>query len=248
MNRIDRLLRGCASFSMILLLLSIVWSPAPAQAVVIGDSAFSTSDWSEDIIFNTMSGAANFAVAQQSSGGNSGSFRKTTHIYTGPGGMVLGHRMTSASYDPSTQGAIGTLDFGLDGLFISQAGGSVPSAVGLVSFVFQNNSWYSAGFNVIVPTAGVWTSFASLGLVESDFALRLGAGASGPDFSANGGVIQFGFGTTNGSCCGGQNTVVSGVDNFSVVTNPGAVPEPGALTILGLGVVALGAARRKKAV
>jgi hypothetical protein len=92
-----------------------------------------------------------------------------------------------------------------------------------------------------------WQDVDSLGLTASDFVLITGAGPAHPDFSATGAAIEFGFGSSNGSCCGGENTVVSGVDNFSVTTHPAmAVPEPGSLAMLCLGLAGLGLTWRYK--
>ena len=227
-------------------LLSVIWIGSPAQAVVISDTEFVTTDWAEQIVFNAQPVLPVFSVGRSATGGNPDAYRTIQHVYTGPGSMAVGHRFTKTSYDPSTQGAIATVDYNLDTLFVSQMGLSLPGAVGFSSAIFQNNSWYSTTLGTILPPFGVWNSFSNIGVAASDFNLLLGSGPAQPDFSGTGAVIQFGFMSSNGSASGGQNTVTSGADNFSVTINPATIAEPGTLALFGLGLLGLGVTRRRK--
>jgi hypothetical protein len=98
------------------------------------------------------------------------------------------------AYNPSTQGAITSIDVSYDLQEFAPLGG-FEVVYGILAF--QNNTYY------IGPTENLnqsnWTSFSHHGLTEASFSDTFGAsgplgpGPATPDFAATGGAIEFGF-------------------------------------------------------
>ena len=174
--------------------------------------------WTTSKIFDTTAmAAAIVGVAQVTSGGNPGSFRQTTHIWTGGTdangaalGFEAGHLRDGARHDPSRFGAIDHLDWSFDDKVISQVGGT--PGVATFALLRQGGYWFN---HYDVNTAGNWTAHSYRGLRATDF-VNPSAGPVNPDFSATGGLIEFGYGTANGTSTAVPITTKSGIDNWSV--------------------------------
>ena len=209
----------------------------PAHAATITDSTFNNADWDDLVLSNS------FVAASYSAGQVSGA-RNTTFTLTsnGSGGFNVGHIFTGASYDPSTQGAINFLDFTYDARYVAgQISGQATRGL-----LLQNGSYYGT----VNPTTHLprsqssFTGFSFLGLTESSWfkwtALG-GAGGATPDFSATGGVIQFGYNNGNGLGQATTTVVTTAIDNFAVnVDSSTVVPVPAALPLLLTGLSVLG--------
>ncbi len=227
------------------LALSVILSPVPGAAVTIADDTFLDSDWSPVEVLDT-SGAATFSAFQQTTGGFPDAFRQTTHSV--PGGtqsIILDHVFEGAQYDPAVDGTIASIDLSLDVRFIGGSTGT--SQVGHQLILIQGGTHYNAlGTQAVAlgpgnGAPGAWSSHAFSGLTASNFTRLFGGGPLAPDFSANGGPIQFGYLTLNTSLSIAIATT-SGVDNWTVTIHP--VPAPPAGLLLGLGALAVWRRRR----
>jgi hypothetical protein len=217
-----------------------------AAAPVVVDGTFANADWSATLVDNTTVGGATFSAGQSTVGGNPGDYRRVTHTYTGPGGFSVAHVFEAAAYDPSVSGAISSVDMSFDDRFFNYpgVGPSAPFAVAVLPLIRQGGAYYLGPYSV--TTADTWVSRTFNGLVATAFGFLAGTGPANPDFSGAGGAIYFGFLTGNGSCCGGENITISGVDNFMASVELQAIPEPAAGILLLIGLTALTSWRRSR--
>jgi hypothetical protein len=219
--------------------------PLPAAALTFSDGTFQDTDWSSLEILDS-SGAATFSSSHQIAGGNPGEFRQTVHSVPASGqSIIVDHVYSAGHYDPSTQGAIASIDFSSDLRFI---GGSVgTSQVGYQLLLVQGGSHYNAlstGAVALGPGAGApgpWIAAAFSGLTQASFTRVFGSGPAQPDFSPGGADIQFGYLTQNTSI-DTAITTTSGIDNWSVVVH---TPEPPAGALIGLALLSLAVAARR---
>ncbi len=143
------------------------------------------------------------------------------------------YNLSNFVYNPSTQGAIESIDFSYsaigfgsggflgDGLLLEQDG---KLFAGAFTGLPYTNTWQTKSVSNV-------TAFPSLAFDGSI-----------PDLSASGSPIRFGYFRTS-TQSGGFFTTRNGIDNYSVTVNqvPIPVPVPEPSTILGLGVLGLGA-------
>jgi hypothetical protein len=225
---------------------------ASARAATINffDGVFNNADWSATKIVDTTTGsAASFTAFQQPTLGNPTFHRETTHVF-GAGAIRVGHlRNVGGSpftYDPSSSGAINTLDVAYDLVHRTPTLG----AVGYALLLRQGGKYYTHPLDNIFPN--VWSGYSHTGFTSASFfeLLTPGAGinlSSNPNFSATGSLIEFGYVTSNShSTQGVIVTKTSGIDNFGLTLN--TVPEPASLISIVFGATAIGgfAAWRKR--
>ena len=201
---------------------------APIYSISFSDGIFTDSDWTLE---NMPTGASAQSGAQVASGGNPGEFRQVNTISNSF--TYMANLRTAFTYDPSVSGAISFIDWGIDTKNISAFG--LGMGYGLA--IKQGGNYYGGPHNITGSTNFNWNSLSQTGLSASSFNLNI-FGSGSPDFSASGGLMTFGFFTSNGNAAG----ISVGYDNFRVSINP--VPEPIATPILVAGIVA--AMRRKK--
>jgi len=227
----------------------------PAQAVLFSDGNFLDADWSATV-FYTSNGATETA-SQDLAGGNGGSWRHMTHTMPpAPGGgtsVLVFHQYAGGLYDPGLSGAITSIDYSEDQL---QLNPPAPGAGVVASLALMQGGTVFIGPSLTFTHSGTgnWVTAGHAGLTETDFVDILtssndlgGTGAIvNPDFSAGALPISFGYYRANTS----NNELVTretthGIDNWSVAINA-EVPEPGAFTILGIGLAGLMIARRRR--
>jgi hypothetical protein len=174
----------------------------------------------------------------QSSGGNPGEHREfDTQVNAAAPVQYSAYYLSllfASPYDLSTQGAIPQLTYREDFRTASSVQVSGP-------VVRQGGNFYFAP--VLTVSAANWTSSNLLTLTASDFYLvtnnaNLAFGldtSMNPDFSAGGGVVDFGIfrGATSGPVPGGDgDNAVGFIDNAQIT-----IPGPGVMGVVGCGVL-----------
>ena len=223
--------------------LALLATPALAD-VSFFDGTFNDADWTAAKFIDTTAGAsATFTAAQVATGGNPGSYRNTDMNFT-LGAIGVAHLSNSSTYDPTTQGAVSTIDFSYDLLVTNP---HVPNAaVRYDILLVQGGVRYATTFfgDLITAPPG-WTHFSHPSLTASDFIdyASGGFGTANPNFSAAGGLIEFGYVTRNSST-GATVTTHSGIDNWNLAVH--TVPEPSTAASLAFGAASLLALRRRR--
>ena len=203
----------------------------PARAdEEFSDGTFNDSDWNSTKVVDSTSGTATFSASQVASGGNPGTLRRVTHNfefdYAEEGAFVVVHLHQGAIHDPRTQGAITSIDYSYD---LRNPQPDEDSAIRFSPLLFQDGAYYkatddnAAGFS--------WRSYGRTGLVASRFTRIAGSGPVRPNFSANGGPIQFGYVTSNvsegGEGAGAVSESLQGdIDNWTITVATEGAPEP----------------------
>ena len=176
--------------------------------VVIEDDfndAGACADWSSDVAGNGTYSATNGCEA---AGGNPDGYRTMTHEVTDVSGVNVSHWYEGGSYDPSSGGAIEEIIYS-ESLIITQPA-FVGGAVGSYFRLRQGGTVYTHSLGAHTDTG--WTDH-SVRLTPVFF-----TPAPGPDFSAAGSEIQFGYGRSNSNTtAGATSTTVHGIDNWRVV-------------------------------
>lgn len=172
-------------------------------------------------IVGTGPATASGSVALETSRGNPGALRASTHNMVYGDRLLTGGRNTNASYNPQSAGAINILDFSIDLIDLQE---SVTGRTGWLAVVEQGGIVYYSTKGQVFNTA-TWKSFYLQGLTSLDFdANPNGSNPQDkrhPDFTTAGEPITFGYVVTN-SLTGTSTTRTAkrGVDNWSVTINP----------------------------
>lgn len=229
--------------------LALTAASAAHASVSYFDGVFNPSNWNEITITNA-GGAGSVTTASQAIfGGSPNEFRRIDmNLIAGtPGAAVFSLNVNNlASYDPTTQGAVTSIDYSEDSINLL-AGSGDGQATGLL--IVQNGIIYIQRNPILAmphPTYADWAQNAAPGLVASDLWEIMGNGlfdsTSNPDFSATGAVMQLGFyrGASSGNFTG-QAFREAGIDNWSVRV----VPTPASLGLLApAGLLAFSRRRR----
>ena len=186
-----------------------------ADTVRFSDTVFPNANWSATKFLD-----GSFSAFQVATGGNPDQFRQTDQSMNPGESIFVVHTNSSAVYNPSVNGALGTVNCSFNIKFVGGSTGTSQVAHRLAleqagSFYFANDFVVALGPGNGQP--GAWQSFSSSGLTSSDFSKLSGAGTL--DFSASGSPITFGYLTTNTAGVTSISTS-SGIDNWSVTLNP----------------------------
>lgn len=204
----------------------------PAAAAVVSDATFANTDWTLTQ-FNAGNGGL-VTGAQVASGGNPGSFRNVTdQLNAAPAGsetIVLSTNIyTPFTYNPSTSGAIATLDYTEDA---ACTGGCFGAGQSTGPALLQGGNLYILSSSTVItgPGAG-WVTHPLSALTANDFGLvsvtptTLSNPAQHPNFSAGAAPIQFGYFRANGTSVNGPAyTLTAGIDNWQVTVNTATAP------------------------
>ena len=238
---------------LVLLVLALVFGRSGrviANTTTIADTTFNVSDWSSFSVIPAPGEApAIINFNQVASGGNTGSYMQLNISQTstdiGGGSDIFGGIQSAVlTWNPSTQGAITSLDISVDWKGLSIDGSSY-----LNLFFIQNGLVFVAPNNfTFVGGETEWTSYSGSTIYPGDlyrgFHLDGTYEASFLDFSQSGGVISFGLGSCEARSAAITNSI--GIDNFSVSVTTSAVPEPSTYALFGLGALVLVMAARRK--
>lgn len=187
--------------------------------LVFRDGEFAIGDWLVSTAAGTSPGPPAHSEEQAASGGNPGAFRKMSYqMGQGVGSVRVFHALTTATYDPATQGAIHVIDTTEDCIVPSN-----PQAMALIEsspVIEQAGRRYIANDAAHCQSA-TWTAStprASLG--PSDFRLvdgpPCGVGESCPDLSAGGAPLRFGYMRHALVTVIPPTPVVDGIDNWTL--------------------------------
>lgn len=228
--------------SLLTALILAVLTPVTALgATVISDTEFANINWSAtEIVDTTPNDSFVFSGTQVANGGNPGAFRTiVSQVSTAVASNVAAaHIYEAATYDPSGQGAIGSLNFSFDLNAVSGPAG----AMGAGAVVRQDGNFFTFGLGQVLNGSG-WVGLTTGPLSSLQFNPISGGTL---DFSGNGGVMSFGFFASNGTF-GTPSTNTAGFDNFRVEIEPvSVVPLPAGLPLLLTTLVGLGVVARRK--
>ena len=178
--------------------------------------------------------------------------------YTNSGAAVnmesfVGLIYAGFSYDPSTQGALASLDYAND-RYVDFGAAINPSLNTVTRALILQSGHYFIASLADVQLRQTWFTTSGTALLSSQFSgfdFATGAGdSSHPDFSAAGAAMQFGFTSRFQLNSAGQPFALDGFygyDNVSYSLNAAAVPEPQTWAMLLVGFGAMGSwARRRR--
>ena len=201
--------------------------------VVISDGTFNDGDWS---IFKVESvGGSSHTVQQSPNGVNPDAFRLMTHtLQPAPPGVLneilVTHLFGDNNYSPFLDGPIDHIDYGEEGIMLSLPWPDAFSETYLA--LVQDGRLYISNDYIRFIGNSFWQNKTLANLTANDFAADDGSLIK-PDFSASGGVIQFGYTRRNSRSetlppfPPDQDLVYEhGIDNWTVTIFPG-VATPG---------------------
>lgn len=223
MNLRRHVFRIHAQMGAALIVFSISTGALSADLVTIADSTFLPANWSSNVEFS--SNGASESNEQRMVGGNSDEFRFMIHdLDPGPAQISVSHLFLGASYNPSVQGAIESLDYSEDQIeFDPPFSGA---AIGALPALFQDGQIF-VGPDITFSNL-MWQTTALNGLTASDF----NAGGENPDFSLSGGEITFGFVRSNSNTTSSGRITQHGIDNWRFTLHTTAIPEPASSGLL----------------
>lgn len=219
---------------------------ASAAIVSFFDGIFNNADWTLTQRVNTNGAGSTSQGFQVLTGGNPNEYRRIRHqlIVSTPTGILHSfHIKPTATYTPSSQGAITTIDYSEDSINFLNAPGN-GQGTGLA--ILQNGRYYrqnAPALSMPFSTYSNWNNNIALGLTAASFwEVDINGNILGnmPDFSASGSTMQLGF--YRGNSNNGSINTDCGIDNWNVHINN--VPTPGAAAVLGLGAIPLLRRRR----
>jgi hypothetical protein len=228
---------NCRALLPVALALALSISPRLNAGVGFNDGDFTTYMWTALKIQDTTAGqTANFTVGDQLTGGfGGGIYRSNSFSFSYNGsetnqGILIGNLSTNITYSPSVSGAINAITgFGI------AASNSVSSGAALVSIglllmqtnpVLQTSVFYTSP---LLGTSGSWIQLKEPSLLLATDFTRVGSsGPISPDFSTNGGPIEFGYVTAASLSTGSANAVTGmlGADDFQLsISNTPSMPR-----------------------
>ena len=235
-------------------LLPVLFSAAVplSAATIFTDPTFTLGNYSQ-VIYNSDTADVTVTV-QETASGNPGTAMEVLNTWSTPNitfTTITGLINTTFLYNPSTQGPIQSIDFSVD-RYITLVGGTLGGTNNGTVLLLQNGKYYFDQITGPALVAGTFQTIPAAGLLASDFQLLdfttgIVDGTQHPDFSASGGLIDFGtrvsFGHINMVNSGG--TLDVRLDNLTISLT--TTPEPGAYGLVAAGLAGLWFLRRRRA-
>jgi hypothetical protein len=184
--------------------------PPPPGAVLIEDSFSSGAQWNTLIVQSTGNPVDPQSAGTVANGGNPGGYRSMTHTFSQGGEIWVDHLYAGSTYNPSQQGAITSIDFSADRIILSAPFSGAGVADWFV--VVQSTQVFTRAASPNVFSNTAWLNTSQPGLVAADF-----QPAPGPNFSATGGPLQFGYRRANTNSSTTGYLISHGIDNWRVV-------------------------------
>lgn len=189
---------------------NVVQAPPGANDVVIEDDFTTAKIWTTAVIQSTGNPTAPQTATTQATGGNPGAFRQMTHTFSTAGDIWVNHIFGSATYNPQQQGAITSIDYAEDQAVLS--GPFLGAAVAGWFIIIQNGQSFERALNPNAFSSTTWVRSTLSGLTPASF-----APAPGPNFSATGAPMQFGYRRANtNTSASAQFTITHAIDNWRV--------------------------------
>jgi hypothetical protein len=185
----------------------------------IRDFDMPVANWSQFVAPGSFGGFS-YSVGQSPTGGVpvSGAYRTVTHSSTaGQASGTLIH-VSPQTWTPLVRGPIGLLHMTVD---VNCFNGGTSGAVGFGFVVVQGGVIYYGPSFAALTNSDWRNDLRVLNMTAADFNGPMG---SHPNFTVNGGLVAFGFYTSNGTASGTPISSSSGVDNFFVTI--GTVTQP----------------------
>jgi hypothetical protein len=203
------------------------FSSAQAMAnLVIYDGTFLDSNWTMIVRpYGPNGGTGSGSQVLVGGAGDNGPARETTnHAGANLSGSYNASIYTAFTYNPAVGGPLTDLSISFDSRYVTGL-----SAIGIA--VEQAGLVWMSGGAINTPN---WQTYTFTPGPGSWFLINPSGGVAGPgpDFSAAGAPMRFGYYTGNGTGAGSFPYAHTGLtDNFTVRF----VPAPGALALLGVG-------------
>ena len=142
--------------------------------------------------------------------------RRTAHLLPGtddgennPTQITVLHVFTGGGWDPSTDGALASVDYSEDQIEFEPP--FEGAAIGALFVIVQDGTTYNTSINENNAYSNTsWQTTSVDGLTPADF-----SPAPGPDFSAGGAPMTFGYLRSNTNR-GTEITTQHGIDNWTV--------------------------------
>ena len=185
-----------------------------AAARVLFDGFEGPDQWTATV---TASSNGSDGTAEPTDGGNPGSQRRMTHLLPGtddgdnnPTQITVVHVFTGGGWDPATDGALTSLNYSVDQ--IEHEPPFDGAAIGTLFVIIQNGTTYTTSINDNNAYSNTtWKTVRVDGLTPADF-----SPAPGPDFSATGAPITFGYLRSNTTRSPAGLTTQHGIGNWTV--------------------------------
>jgi len=226
--------------------------PLAAQPVSYSQGTFNAADWVEAAVVQTDPFTLSVGVG---GGGDFWSITQSSPPSSSSGGRLQSVQINRLfTYNPATNGALASINFSFDLFGVSTEG--ISGFLGFFRPVIrQGGSIFSVAGTNIRPTLGTNTTHPLAHLASDDWVSRIVDDPRVPDFSATGGVIEFGWRFDGGAGCSGGvcsgSSLTNRLDNYSVQVVPtvqSIVPEPSTYGLMALGLSGLFAVARRRRV